>query len=371
MSSFIDPSTVRRTVLPNGLTVLIRRDTSAPVVAIVTHVKAGYFDEADDVSGIAHVLEHMFFKGTERRGVGEISKETKGSGGYLNAHTIYDQTVYFTVLPSSGFAAGLDIQSDAYANSVIDAAELSKELEVIIQEAKRKQDNPSALAVESLYELIYDKHRMRRWRIGHEDGLRALDRPAMMGFYRNFYQPSNTILSVVGDVDADEAMRRVVEHYGSLSNAVPVRAPGPAEPHHDDFRYRELSGDITQSQLAMGWRTAPTMHEDTPVLDFAAHILAAGRASRLYRALRERQLVSSVSAYNYSPTEVGVFVVHAETPPEKVSEAALGVWDQMRALREEPIDELEMERVRRIFDARWVRRFESMEGQATYLAEWE
>jgi zinc protease len=93
------------------------------------------------VSGIAHVLEHMFFKGTSRRGVGEISKETKGSGGYLNAHTIYDQTVYYTVLPSAGFASGLDIQSDAYANSVIDADELAKELEVIIQEAKRKADN--------------------------------------------------------------------------------------------------------------------------------------------------------------------------------------------------------------------------------------
>ena len=371
MASFLDPATVHRAVLPNGLTVLIRRDTSAPVVAIVTHVKAGYFDETDDVSGIAHVLEHMFFKGTERRGVGDISKETKGSGGYLNAHTIYDQTVYFTVLPSSGLASGLDIQSDAYANSAIDAAELAKELEVIIQEAKRKADNPSALAVETLYEILHDKHRMRRWRIGHEEGLRALDRRAMLEFYRNFYQPSNTILSIVGDVDIDDAMSRVTEHYGSLTDKAPVRKPGPAEPHHDDLRYRELSGDITQSQLVMGWRTPDTMHEDTPVLDFAGHILAAGRSSRLYRALRERQLVSSVSAYNYSPTELGVFVLHAETPPEKIVEAARVAWDQMRALREEPIDAVEMERTRRIFDARWVRRFESMEGQATYLAEWE
>jgi Predicted Zn-dependent peptidases len=122
MTSFIDPASVQRTVLANGLTVLIRRDTSAPVVAIVTHVKAGYFDETDDVSGIAHVLEHMFFKGTARRGVGEIAKETKASGGYLNAHTIYDNTTYFTVLPSSGFAAGLDIQADAYANSLVDCS---------------------------------------------------------------------------------------------------------------------------------------------------------------------------------------------------------------------------------------------------------
>ena len=371
MASFLDPATVRREVLPNGLTVLIRRDTSAPVVAIVTHVKAGYFDEADDVSGIAHVLEHMFFKGTERRGVGDISKETKGSGGYLNAHTIYDQTVYFTVLPSSGFAAGLDIQSDAYANSLIEARELSKELEVIIQEAKRKADNPSALAVETLYEILHDKHRMRRWRIGHEKGLRALDRNAMLKFYRNFYQPSNTILSIVGDVDIDEAIAGVIRHYGSLSDRTPTRDPGPDEPHHEDLRYRELSGDITQSQLVIGWRTPDAMHEDTPVLDFAAHILAAGRASRLYRALRERQLVTSVSASNYSPTELGVFVVHAETPPEKIVDAGRAAWDQMRALRDEPIDPLEMERVRRIFDARWLRRFESMEGQATYLAEWE
>lgn len=371
MALFIDPSSVRRTVLPNGLTVLVRRDASAPVVAIVTHVKAGYFDETDDVNGIAHVLEHMFFKGTRRRGVGDIAKETKASGGFLNAHTIYDGTVYYTVLPSSGFAAGLDIQADAYANSTIDAAELAKELEVIIQEAKRKADNPPALAVETLYELLHDSHRMRRWRIGHEAGLRALDRAAMMGFYSNFYQPSNTILTVVGDVDADEAMMRIESAYGGLPDAEPQRLAGPQEPHHDDLRYRELDGDIAQSQLVLGWRTPHTMHEDTPALDFASHLLAAGRASRLYRALRERQLVSSVSAYNYTPTELGVFVIHAEARAEKVVDAARAAWEQMRALREEPIDAAELERVRRIFEARWVRRFESMEGQANHLAQWE
>src|SRR5215218_11306010 len=109
------------TVLPNGLTVIIRRDTSAPVVAIVTYVKAGYFDETDDVVGIAHVLEHMFFKGTPTRAVGEIARQTKAVGGYLNAATIYDHTVYYTVLPASGFAAGLDVQFDAYANSLIES----------------------------------------------------------------------------------------------------------------------------------------------------------------------------------------------------------------------------------------------------------
>ena len=134
----IPPDSVRRVVLPNGLRLLVRRDTTAPVVAIVTYVKAGYFDETDDIVGVAHVLKHMYFKGTPSLGVGEIARATKASGGFLNAGTIYDHTHYYAVLPSTGFAAGLAVQADAYANSLIDAAELARELEVIIEEAKRK-----------------------------------------------------------------------------------------------------------------------------------------------------------------------------------------------------------------------------------------
>src|SRR5215212_5868340 len=253
----MDRNSIHRSVLPNGLTVLIQEDHSAPVVAIVTYVKAGYFDEIDEQNGLAHALEHMFFKGTTKRGVGDIAKETKASGGYLNAHTIYDNTTYYTVLPSSGFAKGLDIQADAYANSVIDAGELAREMEVIIQEAKRKSDSPSAVATETLYELLHDAHRMRRWRIGREAGLRRLDRAAMQRFYRNFYRPGTTILSIVGDVDPDDALAQA------------ERSPGPPESEHADLRFRELSGDIAQAQLTIGWRTPGTMHPDTPTLELA------------------------------------------------------------------------------------------------------
>src|SRR5687768_13159042 len=182
LDSVLPPDSVRGVTLDNGLRVLVRRDTTAPVVAIVTYVKAGYFDETDDVVGISHVLEHMFFKGTARRGVGAIAQETKASGGSLNAHTIYDHTSYYTILPSASFERGLDIQADAYAASLIDAGELANELEVIIQEAKRKNDNPPAVASETLYELLHDTHRIRRWRIGREPGLRALTRDALVGF---------------------------------------------------------------------------------------------------------------------------------------------------------------------------------------------
>ncbi|HWE43158.1 MAG TPA: pitrilysin family protein, partial [Gemmatimonadaceae bacterium] len=365
------PASVRRVSLPNGLTVLIRRDVSAPVVAIVTWVKAGYFDETDDVVGIAHVLEHMFFKGTPRRGVGEIAKETKAAGGYLNAHTIYDHTSYYAVLPASGFVEGLEVQADAYANSLIDDRELAKELEVIIQEAKRKTDNPPALATETLYELIHDRHRIRRWRIGREEGLRKLTREQLVAFYRNFYRPSNTILSIVGDVDADEAIGHVERLYGALPGDGVTRSIGLCEDKAPGFRYRELSGDVAETQLVMGWRTVRAGHPDSALLDLAATTLGTGRASRLYRAVRERGLAASVTAYDYGTSEVGVFVVHAETQPEHTLAAARAIWAQLGELRATGPAEQELERARRLYEARWVRRFETMEGQANYLAEWE
>src|SRR6202022_557273 len=120
---------------------------------------------------------------------------------FLHAPPNYDHPTHYPVLPSSGFAQGLAIQAHAYANSVIDSGELAKEMEVIIQEAKRKSDSPSAVATETLYELLHDAHRMRRWRIGREPGLRSFTRDKMNAFYRNFYCPSNTILSISGDVD--------------------------------------------------------------------------------------------------------------------------------------------------------------------------
>ncbi|MBA3891381.1 MAG: insulinase family protein [Gemmatimonadaceae bacterium] len=367
----LDRASVVRTVLPNGLTVLVRRDPSAPVVAIVTYVRTGYFDEPDDVVGIAHVLEHMYFKGTPSRGVGEIARQTKAVGGYLNAGTIYDHTSYYAVLPSSGFVQGLDVQFDAYANSVIDAEELEREIEVIVEEAKRKADNPGAVTIETLHELLHDRHRMRRWRIGREPGLRRLTQVQVLRFYRSYYRPCNTVLVVVGDVDPAAALAEVEQRYGTLPDAGLVRDVGPDETAMPPFRFRELAGDVAQTQFALGWRTPGTLDRATPALELLAAVLGSGRASRLYRAVRERSLVQGITAYDYTPTDLGVFVIHAEGPPDLAADAARATWAQVDAIRREPVTPVELERAKRVFESRWLRRFESMEGQANYLAEWE
>jgi zinc protease len=367
----IRPDSVRRHTLANGLTLVVRRDASAPVVAIVTFVSAGYFDESDDVVGIAHVLEHMFFKGTPSRGVGEIAKQTKALGGYLNAGTIYDHTSYYTVLPSSAFAEGLEIQADAYARSLIDAEELRRELEVIIEEARRKADNPPAVATETLYELLHDRHRIRRWRIGREAGLRQLTADAVRRFYRSYYHPGNTVLSIVGDVDPDHVIAAVESQYAAMPPGTVERSRGAHEDAAPGFRYREITGDILQTQVAIGWRAPATLHPDAPALDLLASVLSAGRASRLFRAVRDTQLASSISSYHYTPTDLGVFVVNAESRPEKARQALSATWDQLRRVREGEITRQEVERAKRIYEARWIRQLEDMEGQANFLASWQ
>ncbi|MEP7347713.1 MAG: pitrilysin family protein, partial [Gemmatimonadaceae bacterium] len=206
---------------------------------------------------------------------------------------------------------------------------------------------------------------------GREDGLRRLTRDDVVRFYRNFYRPSSTVVAIVGDIDPDAVLRDVERLYGALPAGEPVSDPGPAETSLPGFRYRELSGDIAQGEVAFGWRTPGTLHEDTPALDMAAIVLGTGRASRLYRAVRERELASSVSAYNYTPTELGVFVLHAEGAPERSREAAHAIWNELLRLREDLIPAEELERARRVHESRWLRRQETMDGQASMLAEWE
>ncbi|HEU4680453.1 MAG TPA: pitrilysin family protein [Gemmatimonadales bacterium] len=359
---------VRREVLPNGLTILIQPDHSAPVVSVVTHVKAGFFDEPDHWTGISHVLEHMFFKGTPRRGVGAIARETKTAGGYLNAGTGYDHTTYFTVLPSSGLAAALDIQSDALRNSVIDSGELTRELQVIIQEAKRKLDTPPAVAHETLHELMFDRHRIRRWRIGREEQLAGLTRDDLWSYYTSRYVPERTIVAITGSLEVSRALELARAAYADWPARPGALDPSPEEPPRREVRARTLRGDVANADLVLGWRAVPPLHDDAPALDLAAAVLSAGRGSWLYRALREEGIVTSVSAHNYAPTEIGVFSISADLAPEKVPLALERIAESVSRLALLGPGPDEMERARTLVRARWARRMESMEGKGAALA---
>ena len=362
---------VQERTLANGLVALVCEDRRAPVAAVVTHVRAGYFDEPDATAGISHVLEHMFFKGTLRRRPGDIARETKQLGGHLNAGTIYDRTSYYTVLPATAVASAIDVQADALCNSIIEAGELERELNVIIQESKRKLDSPAAVARETLYETMFDVHRIRRWRIGTESTLSGLTRDDVLAFYKSHYRASNVILSVVGDIDAAHVFDLIERHYGSMPGESPARDHGPEEPAHAGFRFRDMQGEIAQSRIELGWRSPGELHADTPLLDVLAVVIGQGRGSRLYREVRETGLVTEIGSSNYTPGDIGIFGISAVTRPDDVNRALDAVADVIEAMRQEAPGPGEMERARNILEARMIRRFETVEGQASSLAEWQ
>src|SRR5438046_911547 len=168
VAQIVEPYTSRehqgqttKVVLKNALTVLVREQQAIPLVSINTYVKAGYLDQDDRISGVSHVIEHMFFKGTTKRPVGEIARETHALGGYLNAYTYYDRTVYHTEVPAENMEKALEIQADALWNSVYDATELKREIEVVLQENNRKLDNPRS------EERRVGKECRYRWTVAH------------------------------------------------------------------------------------------------------------------------------------------------------------------------------------------------------------
>src|SRR5499425_2480208 len=234
-----DQGQATKVILKNGLTLIVREQQAVPLASITTFVKAGYFDEDDRISGISHVIEHMFFKGTSKRKVGEIARQTQGLGGYLNAYTYYDRTVYHTEVPAENLKQALEIQADALWNSVYDENELKKEIEVVLQENSRKLDNPPAVSSEKLYKTAFQQHRMKRWRIGTVDGLRALTRDDVVDYVKKYYRPSNIILSISGQLDIEQTIAQVVKLYGNIpaDDAPLERDAGPAEMDQTALRY--------------------------------------------------------------------------------------------------------------------------------------
>jgi zinc protease len=353
--------------LPNGLTLVAQRDPSAPAVAVITHVRAGFFDEPDEWQGISHVLEHMFFKGTPRRGVGKIAQETKALGGYLNASTSYDRTLYYVVLPVENLAAAIDIQADALRNATLDPGELARELRVIIEEAKRKLDSPAAVAGETLHELLFDHHRIRRWRIGHEAQLAGFTAADVRGYYASRYVPSRVTVGLVGDMAPEALLDAARPFYADWKGEDRVIGAGPMEAGVPRRQVRTLRGDVAQADLVLGWRSVPALHPDAVPLDLAATILGSGRGSRLHRALREPGVAASVSAYSYSPDEVGVFGVSASGNAAQLDPMLRGLAREVRRLRETPANADEVERARTLLRVRWVRRMESFDARASAL----
>jgi zinc protease len=365
-----DQGPTTKVVLKNGLTVIVREQHATPLVSITTHVKAGYFDEEDRISGISHVIEHMFFKGTEKRPVGEIARETKALGGTLNAYTYYDRTVYYTIVPASNAVAALDIQADALWHSSFDPAELKREIEVVLQENNRKLDNPSAVASEKLYATAFTQHRMKRWRIGTTDGLRALTRDDIVAYYAKYYRPSNVVLTVVGAVDREKVFAEIVRLYGGQQNAPVERDPSPAESAQTVMRYASQHGPIQQARVAVGFHAPGVLSDEARSLEVLAAILGTGRSSRLNQILRDQKnVITSGSAALQAFRDLGYFEIDTETGTPL--EAATAVLAEVENVKRFGVTGEAVARAKAAIAHDYFERFETVDGTGDELAYYE
>lgn len=194
---------VHKVVFDNGLTLLVREDHSAPVVSAQAWVRAGSITEGPWMgAGLSHVLEHMLFKGTTTRGVSQIAQEIERKGGYINAYTSFEQTVFYINIPSENWQTAVDILADCMQHATIPEPELLKEKRVILREMAMNNDDPSRRANRSLWATAYTTHPYRFPVIGYPDIYNRLKRDDVVAYYKEHYVPNNLVFVVVGDVDA-------------------------------------------------------------------------------------------------------------------------------------------------------------------------
>jgi zinc protease len=364
---------VRRLVLPNGLTVLLKENRTAPVAAISMEVKAGYFNEPDRWNGLAHVIEHMMFKGTAKRPAQEqIASEIRDLGGYVNAATYYEETSYYVVVPSKNLLQAMEIHADSVQNSLFDAEELRREIEVIVQESLQKRDNPNAMLIESLNTLAHDTHRIRRWRIGHPETLRGFTREDLVAFVDAYYRPANMILTLVGDFDIEVILPHIERLWGSVERGVFQPEYSPKEGEREEFRFQRLLGETRQRLVAFAFPVPDELHPDSASLALLSAVLSDGRSARLYRRLKEELQIASTAWASYEGFAcMGLFRLGAESLADDPLEVEYALWEEVVRLQEELISQEELARVRTRIETRRLSAQEEVLGMARSLSHYE
>ncbi|HZS37809.1 MAG TPA: pitrilysin family protein [Polyangia bacterium] len=359
--------------LPNGLTVVLQENHASPVVAFQAWVGVGSADEPPELAGIAHVFEHMLFKGTARRGVGQIAQEVEGAGGEINAWTSFDQTVYHLVLASRFFDTGLDILSDALQNSSFDPGELERELKVVLEEVKQGEDNPSRVATQAMFGTAYQKHPYRRPVIGYTKTVKSFTRERLLDFFRRYYVANNVTLVVVGDFDRARAQKKIAEAFAE-AKAQPITRPDDArkEPQQRAPRVVVTTQQVREAYLAIAFHVPGIHHEDTGSLDVASIILGQGDSSRLTLSVkRQAQLVNDAYAYSYTPRDPGLLVAGATMPTDKLEAAMDALAEQVFRLGVEDVTAEEVRKAKAIIESDAIYQKETVQGQARKLGFFE
>jgi zinc protease len=364
--------------LANGLKVVVKTDRRAPVVVSQVWYRAGSMDESYGTTGVAHVLEHMMFKGTKDVPAGEFSKRIAAAGGRENAFTSRDHTAYFQTLQKDRLELALQLEADRMANLVLSADEFAKEINVVMEERRmRTEDSAQAKLYEALMATAYQTHPYRHPVIGWMDDLKHMTVDDARRWYENWYSPNNATLVVAGDVDPAQVFAWSAQYFGAIpSRALPERKP-QREPDQIGMKQVTVKAPAKLPVVALVWQ-APRLNDpandwEPYALEILAGVLDGHASARLNQSLvRDRQIANEASAgYDSIARGPGMFSVDA-SPVEGQSIAVVqtALKDEIARLIKDGVSPSELNRVKAQVLASQVYQQDSLFYQAMQIGEW-
>ncbi len=364
---------VRVTRLENGLRVLSRLRPGTGVVALQAWVHVGSADESADQEGLAHVQEHMVFKGTKAFEQGAIDATVSSLGGEINAWTSFDETVYHLVLPNEAAATGMNLLAELLQRPRLDAQDLAPELEVVAEEIRQDQDSPGRKLSQALFTQAYGAgHPYGRDVAGSLEAVARLDHTKLLTFYDQFYQPERTLLVIDGDLDATVLEQLVAKEWSGWKAKSPqqerLKRPKAASEHTTEL----LRAQVAQAHFGFAFSVDDLDIAERADLALLAAVLGQGESSRLVRELQyERQLVNGVFAYGFDPAGPGLLVVGGMTDGARLRSALDGVIRSLARVAAFGVTDDAMQRARAQLLAQVTFQNETVQDEASRLAHFE
>ncbi len=366
----LPPNSARLHTLDNGLEVILAEDQAHPVVSVQLWVKAGSLhEEAWMGAGLAHLVEHMLFKGTAKRGPAQIAQDIQERGGQVNAYTTLNRTVYYIDGVAENVDAYLEILADMARGSLFDATELAREKEVIRREFAMDNDDPQSVVQHLLQSTAFRQHPMRHPVIGHLEIFNQAGRDDVARFHARHYVPNNCFVVISGGVDGAEALKAVEKHFGSWERKPyePVMMPDEPEQSAARVSRREFNTEI--ARFSLGWHIGGEAHADKAALDVLAFILGGGRSSRLNLELRERLGIAHwVGASAWSALDRGLFIIEAEADAEDLAKVEASIAGVLAEIKSSGPKQEELDKAVRATLSHSLRMRSTTKGVASVLA---
>jgi predicted Zn-dependent peptidase len=355
---------IQLTRLPSGLTVVTERMERVETVSLGAYVATGSRHEQEVENGVSHFLEHMAFKGTERRTAAQIAEEIEAVGGHINAYTAREQTAYYVKVLKEDTALGADIIGDILTHSTFEPEELERERGVILQEIGQANDTPDDIIFDHFQEAAYPAQPLGRPVLGSEKGIRAMPRTTLTAYMRRHYAAPNVVVAAAGALTHEQILGLVHQHFADLpGDTVPAMLPAS----YGGGEFREAR-DLDQVHIVLGFPSVGYGDPDYYPTLLLSTLLGGGMSSRLFQEVREKRgLVYSIYSFSSPFMDGGLFGIYAGTGESEAEELMPITLQELRKVQSE-VNEPELARARAQVKASLLMSLESTGSRCEQLA---